>query len=153
MDATAVTSTGDGFEVRFQGTNPGGTQALTAGMYTLTVFASNAATKDRITVAQFPVRVLPDMSTGTPALLHAVKMLPIVEAEIEARLTGNGSANEEYGADSVHVKKLPMQQLQVLRNKYAAEVNQIMNPNGQIARVKFVMSPAGGMPDLRRRND
>lgn len=149
MAATSCALEGADFHVKFEGQATGGTKSLAAGQYSLTVWVTNA--NDRKTIAQFPLSITADLSTGTPAQQHALKMLPIIEAEIEARVTGNGSALEEYGVDGTTVRKMEMAELQRLRNKYAAEVAQIQNPNGQLRRVKFAMTPTGGMVDVRRR--
>lgn len=157
MDATSVALEGDDFHVKFQGQGSSGsgtykTALLAAGQYVLTIWATNA--NDRRTIAQFPVTITPDLSTGTPALAHALKMLTAIETAIENRLGGNTDGGvEEYTIDGTMVKKLTMQDLQRLRNKYADEVKALQNPNAPLGRVRMTMSYPGYVQDLRTRND
>lgn len=155
MDATSCAIEGSDLHIRFAGQGSSGTGTyktalLAAGQYALTVWMSNAA--DRKTIAQYPLTIAPDLSTGTPAQSHAATMLPIIEAAIQARISGNNDGGiEGYSIDGTTVNKIPLDELKRLRKQYAAEVAQQQNPNGQIGRVKFVMTPAGGMVDMRRR--
>lgn len=150
MDATSVVVENGDFHVKFEGQVTGGTKALTAGQYTLTVWATSG--NDRYTVLQHRMTVTPDLSTGSPALEHAMKTLTAVETAIYARLTGNGDGGvEEYAVEGTSVRKLSIDQLEKLRNKYSAEVARLQNPNAPLGRVKFVMTPAGTLPDYRRR--
>lgn len=147
MDATAST-VGTDFRLYFKGVS--GTDALTAGAYTLTVWATNG--NDRYTVAQFRLQVLANLATGTPALAHAQKMLANCEAAIEARITGNTDGGiEEYEIAGRRVKKISMEELKKLRTAYASEVARLQNPDRPYGRIKAVFTPAGQMPELLRR--
>jgi hypothetical protein len=150
MAATSVATEGSDFHVKFEGQSAGGTKALAAGQYVLTVWATSG--NDRKTIAQFPLTVAVDLSTGTPAQPHAIEMLPIIEAAIKARITGNPDGGlAAYTIDGTSVTKIPLDELKRLRKQYAAEVAAIQNPNGQFGRVKFAMTSAGGIVDVRRR--
>lgn len=146
MDATSCATEGTDFHIFFagQGTPPA-TKSLTAGQYTLTVWATSADGQRRVTIVQHPLSVTADLSQGTPAQQHALVMLPIIEAAIQARLTGNADGGlEQYAIDGTSVTKLPMEELQRLRRTYSAEVAQIQNPDGQIRRIHFAFAPASG---------
>lgn len=148
MAGTVTTQNAD-FRVYFGGQTTPGTSSLAAGQYTLTVWATSGS--DRKTIASYPLTILADMATGTPAQRHALKMLPIIEAEIEARITGTGSALEEYAIDGTSVRKMEMAELQRLRAKYAQEVSAIQNPNQGFGNVQVGFTPTGVIRDLRRR--
>jgi hypothetical protein len=153
MDGTVTTEDGD-FRVRFPGQATGTsgtykTAQLIPGQYTLSVFATSGT--DRKTVITQPITIAPDPASSTTAEPHCVKMLRIIELAIAARVSGNGDGGlESYVIDGTQATKVPMEQLEKLRNKYSSEVA-ALNTGGQFGRVKFVMSPAGGIPDMRRR--
>lgn len=155
MDATSCASEGSDFHIRFAGQTATGTgtyktSQLPPGQYQLTVWATNG--DDRYTVLSVPVSVTADLSTGTPAQQHAMKMLPIIEAAIEARITGNPDGGiEGYAVDGTQVTKLPMVELQKLRAKYSAEISALQNPDRPIGQVKFVMTAAGNPVNFLRR--
>jgi hypothetical protein len=150
MAATSCVLEGSDFHLKFEGQGASGTKTLTAGQYVLTVWATSG--NDRRTIAQFPLSIAPDLSTGSPALDHAVKMLTLINTAIENRIAGNNDGGiEDYTVDGTQVRKLPMLELQKLRNKYSAEVAALQNPNGQLRRVNFAFAPTGGMIDVRKR--
>ncbi len=150
MDSTSVVLEGTDFHVKFSGQSTPGTKTLTPGQYALTVWASSAP--DRVTLAQYPLTISADLSTGTPVQQHAMVMLPIIEAAIQARLSGNTDGGlESYTIDGTSVMKMPMPELRALRRSYAAEVAQLQNPNGQIKRVNVTFAPTGAIQDVRRR--
>ena len=150
MAATSCAAEGADFHIKFQGTASAptvadGTSSLPAGQYTLTVWASNG--NDRVTVAQWPVTMTADLATGEPALAHAIKMLDIVESAIIARVSGNNDGGiDQYTIDGTSVVKIPIEQLERLRNKYSAEVAALQNGASPIRRINFAMAPAGGTP-------
>ncbi len=156
MDATSCVTEGSDFRPYFQGaggrnaSRPMGTGDLCTGQYLLTVWAT--LDLDRKTVAQFPLTLLADLSTGTPAQTHARVMLPIIEAAIRARVTGTADGGiEGWQHEGVAVTKLPIDTLRALRKQYAAEVAALNNPESPIGRVKFAFTPAGGIPNFRGR--
>jgi hypothetical protein len=153
MAATVTTEDGD-YRVRFPGQASGTsgvfkTAQLIPGQYTLSVFATNG--DDRKTVITQPITIAPDPANTTTAEPHCVKMLRIVEAAIAARVSGNSDGGlDAYVIDGTQATKVPLEKLEQLRNKYSAEVA-ALNTGGQFGRVKFAMSPAGGIADFRRR--
>lgn len=149
LDGTISNSNGD-FEVYFPGQGASGTHTLAAGQYLLTVWVTSG--NDRKTIEQFPLTITADLSTGTPAQVHAVKMLDLLETAIYNRLNGTTDGGiDEYTIDGTSVKKLTMDDLQKLRARYAAEVARLGNPNAPLGSIKFHFSQAGTVPDLRRR--
>ena len=151
LDATSCATEGGDFHVFFAGqADDRGTKNLAAGQYQLTVWATDATR--RKTIAQFPMTITADLSVGEPAQSHAATMLRLIERAIQARVSGNNDGGlESYAIDGVAATKVPLEQLESLRNKYAAEIAQQQDPNGGIGRVKFGFTPTGGIPDLRRR--
>lgn len=147
MDGTVTTENAD-FRVRFAGV--GGTSALTAGQYILTVWGTSGS--DRYTVAQYRLTVEANLATGTPAQSHAQKMLALLETAIYNRVNGNTDGGiESYSIDGTSVAKMSMAELQRMRAKYAQEVAREQNPDAPFGSVKFAFTPAGNAVDLRRR--
>jgi hypothetical protein len=150
MDATSCVTEGSDFHVKFQGLGTTGTSALVAGQYTLGVWATNE--NDRATVALYPLTITANIASGTPTQQHALVMLPIIEAAIQARITGNKDGGlESYTVDGTQVMKLPMEQLQKLRRQYAAEVASLQGTGG-IRKLPFAFTPAGGITGMRGRH-
>lgn len=141
MNGTVVTD-GSDFHVTFSGQGDPGTKELTAGQYVLTVWAANG--DDRYTVAQYAITVTADLAVGEPTQSHAQRMLAIVESAIVARVSGNADGGiDSYSIDGVSVGKIPLEQLERLRAKYANEVYQQNNRDAPIGSVKFAFTPAG----------
>lgn len=152
MDATSATTEGLDLHVLFQGQVTGGTKSLKPGQYTLTAWMTSTDGKDRYTIGQYFLAVTPDLSTGTPALAHAMKTLAIVEAAIEVRLGANtDSGIEEYTVEGTMVKKIPIERLYQLRKHYAAEVNRLQDPHRPLGSVNVVFTTAGEPMPHRRR--
>lgn len=150
MDASSVATEGSDYHVKFGGQTSPGTKTLTPGQYTLSVWATSGT--DRYTVLQAQITITADLSTGTPALAHAVEVLGIIESAIKARLNGNTDGGlEEYEVDGTRVRKIAMADLQRLRNKYAAEVQRLQNPDAPYGRVKATFQPAGSPMNSMRR--
>lgn len=150
MDATSVTEENGALRVKFSGQAATGTEDLTAGQYTLTVWMTSS--DDRYTVYQRGITVKPDLSTGTPAQSHAQKTLALLETAIYNRLNGNSDGGiESYSVDGFAVSKLSMADLQRLRNKYAAEVQTEQNGAAPIGRVKAVFTQPGYLPQMKGR--
>lgn len=152
MDATSVALEGSDFHVKFAGQATGvagtyKTAQLTPGQYSVAVFATNNT--DRKTISRFTVTVVADPSTGAPAQPHCVVMLGLIEAAIQARATGG--AIEQYNVDGTDVRKAPLEELERLRNKYAAEVT-ALSAGGGFGRVKFGMASNGSLFGLRGRS-
>lgn len=149
MDATTCVMESGSLNVYFKGQGTTSTKTLTAGHYLLSVWVSSSF--DRKTVAQYPITIAADLSTGTPSQPFPVRMLAAIESAIEARVSGNSDGGiESYAIDGVQVNKLSMADLEKKRKQYAAEVARLNN-DGSIPRLKVAFNHAGAVPDLRRR--
>lgn len=146
MDGTVTTENSD-YHVVFSGQSTPGTKTLTAGQYLLSVWATSG--NDRYTVLSQALTITPDLSTGTPALIHAQKTLIAIESAIYSRITGGEI--EEYSIDGTSVRKMSMDELQRMRSRYTAEVARLQNPNQVIGSVKFSLGPTSSAPDMRYR--
>lgn len=148
--AGTVTTEGSDFRVKFSGQATGGTKELEPGQYTLVVYATQGT--DRKVIAQHALTIQADpATTADPVESHAVKMLRIVTAAIEARLSGNDDGGiEAYSIDGTAITKVPLERLEQLRAKYRAEVSQEQN-GGAFGSVKFAFTPAGAPVDMRSR--
>lgn len=146
----AVVTEGSDFHVTFKGQSASGTKTLAAGQYELTVWATNG--EDRYTVAKHALSVLADLAVGEPAQSHAQRMLSIIEAAIQARVSGNADGGiENYAIDGLSVSKIPIEQLEKLRAKYANEVIQAQQADAPFGSVKFYFTKAGTPADMVRR--
>lgn len=118
----------------------GDTEDLAPGRYTLAVALSNG--DERRTIASYSVQITPnliDAADGEDTRSHAERMLAIVEAALEARLSGNSDGGiESYQIDNTTVSKIPTERLQQLRRQYAAEVA-AAGRNGAIPSVQFMV--------------
>jgi hypothetical protein len=70
----------------------------------------------------------PIVGNGVDGRTHAEKMLALLEAEIEARITGVGSGHDNYAIEGRSITKIPIERLEVLRTRKAFEVQ--MERNG-----------------------
>lgn len=151
MNATSCATEGTDFHPKFSGQSSPGTKDLTAGQFDLTVWATITG-NDRYTVYQAQLTVDPDLSTGTPAQVHARKMLTLLETAIYNRVNGNSDGGiENYAIGGISIAKATLEQLERMRAKYAREVARLQNPDKQIGSVKFAMTPAGNPVNLKRR--
>ena len=83
---------------------------------------------ERHTVATGVFIVASDPATAAPGLSHAATMLPVIEAEIQARITGNGSAHDSYSINGRSLAKMKMSELEQLRDRYRIELWRERNP-------------------------
>jgi hypothetical protein len=104
------------------------TDDLVAGVYEWVRYATKAAEKYVTARGSFVVLADADSAAAGDRQSHAEKMLARIEAEIEARLSGDGSAHESYtigtAAGGRQLSKVPLSELYALKNKYAAEAQQ-----------------------------
>jgi hypothetical protein len=61
----------------------------------------------------------PIVSAASDNRTHNERMLALIEAELVARVTGVGSSHESYSNGDIAIQKIPLEQLEALRNKYA----------------------------------
>lgn len=112
---------------------PADTAKLVPGSYRWQSFVDKAGTGEHYTVETGVFTVVPSLSQAQAgdATTHAERMLGALEREIEARLTGNGSAHESYAINGRSIAKIPMEKLIRLRAIYQAKVYRLQNP-GQL---------------------
>ena len=75
--------------------------------------------------------VTPDLeeSEAVDEQTHAERMVPVLESEIEARITGTGSAHEDYMVAGRQIRKIPLTELKALLGRYRTEMRREQNPN------------------------
>lgn len=74
--------------------------------------------------------ITPSVKATGDQRTHAEKMVSLIEDEIEARITGDGSGHESYaigGAGSRSIAKLPIEKLEAMLARYRAQVDQERN--------------------------
>lgn len=148
MNATSVATEGADYHVTFEGQSASGTKTLSPGQYLLTVWASDG--NNRKTIAQYSLTITENLAVGTPAQSHAVQMLGLIETELRNRVNGHRSI-ESYTVDGVNITKIPTEQLERMRAKYANEVFQQQNRDAPIGSVKFAFTPTGMPANPRGR--
>jgi len=133
--------------------NAAATGKLLPGSYQVIVTVSSGA--DRQTIGTYRLDVSADLTAALDgsALQHAEKMLTLVEAALEARLSGASDGGmEEYEVAGRRITKISTPDLKRLRAQYRGEVYTLRNPDRPIARVKVQFAAAGNVPEnLRRR--
>jgi hypothetical protein len=72
------------------------------------------------TVDSGAVVIRPNAATAAAGVLesHAEKMVALLRSEIQARVTGTGTAHNDYTIDSRQIAKIPLPELYALLNKY-----------------------------------
>jgi hypothetical protein len=104
------------------------TAVLVAGAYQWTSYVTR--TTERYSVENGVITVLPDLSqmTGSAGQTHIERMLILIEAKIEGRLTAD---HESYSINGRSIMKIPYKELLRLRSVYQAKLFRIENP-GQL---------------------
>ena len=97
-------------------------QSMVAGVWVWAVIVTQTLSARTVTLEGGRLVVKPKPNTAA-GLSHAEKMLTRIEAELEARITGNGSANAEYTIDGRSMKRMEITELEMMRNKYGRELN------------------------------
>jgi hypothetical protein len=108
---------GDDYSVTVDATD---TAALAAGNYQFLARVAKAG--EVYTVDSGAVVIRPNAATATAGTLesHAEKMVALLRSEIQARVTGTGTAHNDYTIDSRQIIKIPLPELYTLLNKYEA---------------------------------
>jgi hypothetical protein len=63
----------------------------------------------------------PDVTAGDDRRSHSQKMVPLLEAEIEARILGTGTGHSSYQIGSRQIEKIAIEQLRALLKEYKGE--------------------------------
>jgi hypothetical protein len=108
------------------------TESIPAGTYAWRIIGSLAGIKydlggGSIRVARNPVAV-----GGSDQRTHAETMVAVLEAEIEARITGTGSAHKGYTIGDRAIEKLDIQELQRMLSQYNIRLQRERN-GGRLA--------------------
>jgi hypothetical protein len=126
LDITATADVdGEGYSV----TEPATSTVIAAGVYEFLARVSNVG-GEKYTVDSGVVEVAPNVATATPGTLqsHAEQMVPLLQAEIKARLSGTaGTGHDSYTIDNRQISKLSLTELYALLNKYRAELAREQN--------------------------
>jgi hypothetical protein len=102
------------------------TADVTAGTYTLVAYAAKDG--ERFEIGRWSVVVLADVSAATAGQLqsHPERMVTILEEEIEARVSGDGSAHAGLSigtaAGGRQIEMIPLRELYQLLAQYRAQV-------------------------------
>lgn len=119
-----VTANDDDWSVTLSSTL---TAPLLAGTYSWTAFATLAGVRNVADEGVFTVRA--DAAQVSAAVLSfAATMVPLLKTEIQARITGTGSANDSYSINGRSISKLKMGELEQLRDRYELELWRERNP-------------------------
>lgn len=114
-------------------TLPGSVSAnFIAGVYRWTAFVTLSGARRVVDEGVFTVRA-DAAQVAEPVISHSAKMLAVIEAEIEARLTPSssqplGGANDSYSINGRSIAKMKMAELEQLRDRYRVEVWREENP-------------------------
>lgn len=103
------------------------TANLKSGTYSWTAFVTNGAERHTVDTGVFTVTA--DPAAAAPGVSHAATMVAVLEAEIQARVTGNGSAHDSYAINGRSIAKMKMSELLQLRDRYRVELWRERNPN------------------------
>lgn len=121
------------------------TAPLSAGAWKYQEIYTNGTEIHRFTGL---VTLLANVSTATAGSLvtYAERMLPIVEAEIAARISGDGSAHEGYSVGGRSISKMDIDSLRALRGSLLAEIA-AQRGNGKFGRdlVTVFRQPSGSV--------
>lgn len=147
LDTDVVTAvSGGGYAVSVDKTK---TAALVAGAYRWQSYVTGSGTYAglRYTVEEGILTVEAGLSalTGSQGQQHVERTLAKIEAEIEARLAGNGSAHESYSIMGRSIGKIPMEKLLRMRAIYGEKVRRLNNPGNISTPVLAQMNPPDGM--------
>ncbi len=109
------------------------TVLITAGGYTWQ--ARVTETTETYTAESGVLTVEPDPETATAGAFqsHAERMVGVIELEIEARISGLGSAHEDYMIAGRQIRKIPIGELKTMLGRYRSEVRRQRSP-GQLLR-------------------
>jgi len=98
------------------------TAAVAAGNYAWELRASLSGAVYIVDSGAFDVTADVNVTAASDQRTVAEKNLALVEAEMAARITGDGSAHDSYTIGTRQLNKLPMAELRTMRAVYAAEV-------------------------------
>lgn len=110
-------------------TIPGSVTALwIAGTYAWTAFVTLAGARRVVDEGVITVRANA-ATVSAPVISHAAQMVDLLEAEIQARITGTGGAHDSYAINGRSIGKMKMAELEQLRDRYRLELWRERNQN------------------------
>lgn len=110
-------------------TIPGTVSALFGeGTYQWTAFVTLAGARRVVDEGVITVRA-DATKIAEPVISHAAQMVDLLEAEIQARITGTGSAHDSYAINGRSIGKMKMAELEQLRDRYRIELWRERNKN------------------------
>jgi len=107
---------------------PAKTAGLAAGSYKWQSYATLAGNRYTVDTGVFTLVQNLSAVTGAAAQTHAEAVLVKIEAEIVARLAGDGSSHEHYTINNRQIQKIPILTLMRLRAIYQSKVYRLQNP-------------------------
>jgi len=112
------------------------TAIIAAGGYTWQARVTDAS--ETYTAEDGVLTVEPDPETATAGAFqsHAERMVAVIESELEARITGTGSAHEDYMIAGRQIRKIPVGELKTMLGRYRSEVRRERHPAQLIRNVQ-----------------
>lgn len=131
------------------------TALVKPGSYTYRGRFSNATLGASFTSRQGTVEVLPDLSLVLPGALqpYAETLLPLVEAEIKARISGDGSSHNAYSAQGNSISKLTLEELYKVRARCLSEIQRAANGGGLLPAVTIRFALPGRLSSIADEGD
>jgi hypothetical protein len=117
------------------------TAVVAAGVYQWELRASLSGAIYTVDSGTFDVLATSAVTAASDQRSHAEKMLAMVEAEIQARVTGDGSAHSSYIIGTRQLDKIPLEgpdSLHALRVVYQMEIQRERN-GGKLPAYRAVM--------------
>lgn len=104
------------------------TALLAAGGYTWQARVTDGS--ETYTAEDGVLTIEPDPEAATAGAFqsHAERMVDVIESEIEARITGVGSAHEDYMIAGRQIRKIPIGELKGMLGRYRSEVRRQKHP-------------------------
>ena len=130
-ETSYVTESDNGYVIEIPAS---ATDELVPGTYQWAAYCTDGSS-NRYTVDKGTLTVEADLSqfTDGEATTHNEKMLALIEAALEERLTGVADGGrgtvENYAVEGRQVSLIPTEQLTALLNKYRRAVSRERNPN------------------------
>jgi len=100
------------------------TDDVLAGLYAWRIVGVLSGKTYDLGVGQITVYANPDVAIGTDQRTHDAKMVPLLEGELEARITGDGSGHSAYAILGRSIEKIPTLELEAMLARYKFRLQQ-----------------------------
>lgn len=97
---------------------------VTAGTYAWRIVGVLSSKTYDLGTGHITVYANPDQTIGTDQRNHDAKMVPLLEAELEARITGDGSGHSAYAILGRSIDKIPTIELEAMLARYRHRLQQ-----------------------------